>query len=137
MRVATLCLMLAVLLVGCDDDPLGPSDITDVTWKLETIQSAGLGAATPVQVSNPDLYTLKLGNDGRASVRADCNTCTGPYTVDGSTLRMGPLACTLVGCPAGSVGTTYAQVLGSRSSFQITDSHLVITSELATLRFRK
>jgi heat shock protein HslJ len=137
MRVATVCLILAGLLVGCDDDLVGPSGITDVTWKLETIQSAALGAPTPVQVSNPDLYTLKLGNDGRASVRADCNTCTGPYTLDGSTMRMGPLACTLVGCPAGSLGTTYAQVLESRSSIEITDTHLVIRSEVATLRFRK
>ena len=137
MRSAALCFVLAILLPGCDDNPVAPSDIREITWKLEWIQSAALGASTPVQVSNPDLYTLKLGNDGRASVRADCNTCTGPYTLEGPTLRMGPLACTRVACAAGSVGATYALVLESRNSIEITNSHLVIKSEVATLQFRK
>ena len=133
MRVPVLCFALTLLLVSCDDDPFRPSDIKEVTWKLELIEP---DRVAPIQIPNPDLYTLTLGNDGRVSVRADCNNCSASYTLDGSRLRIGALACTLIGCPSGSLGASYAVNLEGTSSITISDSHLVLRNEIATLRFR-
>lgn len=132
MRRLPLIFVLA-LFVACGDNPLKPSDVKDVTWKLETIERAG---AAPIQIPNPEQYTLTLGNDGRLSVRADCNQCTTTYTLDGATLRVGHLACTLIGCGVGSLDGTYAAVLEGSSTISVSDSHLTLRNAVVTLRFR-
>ena len=133
MRALWLVVLLAAAAAGCGDNPLKPSDLKEVTWKLELIERAGVPTIT---VATPDQYTLRLGNDGRLSVRADCNQCSGTYTLDGDTLRIGNLACTLVGCPAGSLDGAYAAVLQGSSSLAISDSHLILRNGTTTLRFR-
>ena len=132
MRVSAL-LMAVALFVACDENPFKPSDVKEVTWKLESIDRAG---SPTIQVPNPEQYTLKLGNDGRVGIRADCNTCSGPYTLDGTTLKIGQLACTLIACPIESLGSTYAGLLTGTSSVALSDSHLVLRTAAATLRFR-
>ncbi|HEY7187973.1 MAG TPA: META domain-containing protein [Vicinamibacterales bacterium] len=133
MRAFPFVVLLAVLAAGCDDNPLKPSDIKEVTWKLETIERAGVPTIT---VPSPDQYTLRLGNDGRLNVRADCNQCSGTYSLEGNTLKVGNVACTLIGCPAGSLDGTYAAALGGSSSVAISDSHLILRNGMVTLRFR-
>jgi heat shock protein HslJ len=133
MRAIPLVVLLAVVAAGCGDNPLNPSDLKEVTWKLESIERAG---APTITVPTPEQYTLRLGNDGRLSVRADCNQCSGTYTLDGDTLKIGNVACTLVGCPAGSLDGAYAGALGGSSSLAISDSHLILRNGTVTLRFR-
>lgn len=132
MRRLSLLLVVA-LVAACGDNPFKPSDVKEVTWKLETIERAG---AAPIQVPNPEQYTLKLGTDGRLSVRADCNQCSTTYTLDGTTLRVGHLACTLIGCGLGSLDGTYAAVLEGSSTLSVTDSSLTLQNAVVTLRFR-
>src|SRR5262245_4738330 len=106
MRTVTLlACALALVVAACDENPFNPSDLKEVTWKLESIERAG---SPTVTVPNPDQYTLILKNDGHINVKADCNQCTGTYTLDGSSLKVSNLACTLVACPAGSLGGPYA-----------------------------
>lgn len=133
MRVVLLVILLAGLAAGCGDNPLRPSDLKEVTWKLETIERAGVPMIT---VANPDQYTLRLGNDGRLSVRADCNQCGGTYSLEGDTLKVGNLACTLVGCPSGSLDSAYGAALGGSSTLAISDSQLILQNGGVTLRFR-
>lgn len=133
MRARPLVVVLALFVASCDDNPFKPSDVEEVTWKLESIERAG---SPIIQVPNPEQYTLKLGNDGRLAARADCNTCTTTYTLDGSTLKVGLLACTLVGCGLGSLDGTYAAVLTGTSTITLSDSHLVLRNSAVTLRFR-
>ena len=133
MRVVLLVILLAGLAAGCGDNPLRPSDLKEVTWKLETIERAGVPMIT---VPNPDQYTLRLGNDGRLSVRADCNQCGGTYSLEGDTLKVGNLACTLVGCPSGSLDSAYGAALGGSSTLAISDSQLILQNGGVTLRFR-
>ena len=133
MRAAPLLVALTLLLVGCDDNPFKPSDVKEITWKLESIERTG---SPVVPIPNPENYTLKLGNDGRLGVRADCNSCSGTYTLDGSTLKIGQMACTLVGCGLGSLDGTYAALLNGTSSIALTDGHLVIRNGAGTLRYR-
>ena len=133
MRVVPLVVLLAGLAAGCGDNPLRPSDLKEVTWKLETIERTGVPT---ISVATPDQYTLRLGNDGRLSVRADCNQCTGTYSLEGDTLRVGNMACTLVGCPAGSLDGAYAAALGGSSTIAISESRLIVRNGTVTLRFR-
>jgi len=133
MRAFPFVVLLALLAAGCDDNPLKPSDIKEVTWKLETIERAGVPTIT---VPTPEQYTLRLGNDGRLNVRADCNQCSGTYALEGNTLKVGNVACTLIGCPAGSLDGAYAAALGGSSTVAISDSHLILRNGEVTLRFR-
>ena len=132
MRVFPLVVLLAAVAAGCNDNPLKPSDLKDVTWKLESIERAG---SPIIVVPEPEKYTLILGNDGRLTVRADCNQCTSTYSLDGDTLTVGHLACTLVACGSGSLDGSYAAALEGSSSIAISQSHLVVRNSVVTLRF--
>jgi heat shock protein HslJ len=130
-----LILLLCVTVTSCDDDnPTGPSSIMEVTWKLQTIELAGSAAIT---VPNPDEYTLRLEDDGRANVRADCNTCSGSYTLNGSALSFSNMACTLIACAPPSLDTNYAQALQNVRTATVDGSQLVVTGTGFTLRFRQ
>jgi heat shock protein HslJ len=128
-----LFLLFAVIVAGCDENPFRPSDLKEVTWKLESIERAG---SPTIMVPEPEKYTLTLGNDGGLSVHADCNQCRTTYTLDGNTLSVGRMACTLVACSAGSLDGAYSGVLEGSSSVAISDSHLILRNSTGTLRFR-
>ena len=129
----TLLLAAVLLLASCDDNPFKPSDVKEVTWKLESIERTG----TPVlPVPNPENYTMKLGNDARVSVRADCNQCSSTYTLDGAVLKIELFACTLIACGIGSLDSTYISMLQGTSAITLDGSHLILRSTSGTLRFR-
>jgi heat shock protein HslJ len=52
---------------------------------------------------------------------AGCNTFTGTFTTDGSTLTLGPLATTRMACerPASAVEATYLEALAGVTSWSI------------------
>src|SRR5262245_9918271 len=91
------CLFIvASLAIGCAGPlaPTWPSSITadqlSGTWNLSSMQTTGQPQqATPAGAS----YTLTFDN-GRLSTRADCNVCSGAFTLSGRTLTVDPvLAC--------------------------------------------
>ena len=83
--------------------PAGPKRDHGVTWKLESVERDGRPA---VAVPDPDRYTLQLDPNGRLSVRADCNTCGGAYTLNDTSLTIGnALACTRAFCGTASLDT--------------------------------
>jgi heat shock protein HslJ len=77
---------IAVLaLVACSSTVAGPSKVTsspiaslaiepNVVWHLESIVSADGSRLT---IGDPNLFTLMLTLDGKASARADCNRASG------------------------------------------------------------
>src|SRR4029079_5017291 len=77
--VPLLVLILAFGAVGCDESPTGPT-IVNVTWKLETV--ARVGTAT-ITIPNPDQFTVRFEDNSNLTARADCNSCSGRYTLDG------------------------------------------------------
>ena len=133
MRAALLLCGLAALFVACDDAGFNPSSVKEVTWKLESIERAGNPA---IHVPNPEQYTLTFGNDGRVTVRADCNQCTTTYTLDGAALKVAHLNCTTNFCTLASLDGNYAAALEGDSSIESSNEHLVITRGGVTLRFR-
>ena len=129
-----LVLMLALGAVACDDEnPIGPTEIRNVTWKLETIERPGTATIT---VPNPDQYTLRFESNNNLAVRADCNSCGGRYVLDGSSLSVSDVACTLVACAVPGLDTTFTSALRNVRSATVSGDRLVITGTDFTLRLR-
>ena len=128
-----LALILAAGVVGCDENPVSPTSIVGVTWKLETVERVGNATIT---VPNPDQFTVRFESNSNVSVRADCNTCTGRYSLDGSSISIGNLACTLIACPTPGVDQLFTTGLQNARTATASGNQLVMTGSDYTLRFR-
>jgi heat shock protein HslJ len=132
-RILLLVLMLACCAVACDEDPVGPTPIRNVTWKLESVTRAG---SAMLSIPNPDSFTVRFENNSTVAVRADCNSCTGRYTLDGSSVSIGSLACTLVACPTPGVDQLFTAGLENARTATVTGNQMVMSGPDYTLRFR-
>lgn len=67
------------------------------------------------------LPTIDFGADGTVSGFAGCNTFSGSFTTEGTTLTMSPLATTKIGCerPASAVEAEYLNALSGVTSWEI------------------
>jgi heat shock protein HslJ len=128
-----IAVMVALGGAGCDESPVSPSELTNITWKLESIERTG---SAPVAIPNPEEYTLRLEDNGRANVRADCNSCNGRYSLDGSSLSITAVACTRAFCGLGSFDGNYADALENVRSAAVSGNQLTIRGNGFTLRFR-
>lgn len=73
-------------------EPGDPARLQGAKWIVEDLNRGGV-------IDNSRL-TLEFGADGKVSGSTNCNTFSGSYTVDGSTLTLGPLAMTRRACMA-------------------------------------
>jgi heat shock protein HslJ len=128
-----LALLLAVGAIACDENPVSPTPIVNVTWKLETVER--VGNAT-ISVPNPDQFTVRFESNSNMSVRADCNQCSGRYSLDGSSISIGNLACTLIACPTPGVDQLFTTGLQNARTATASGNQLVMTGPDYTLRFR-
>jgi heat shock protein HslJ len=131
-------LILLSLLGGCESTTSrteieNRESLTPVgSWALTSFDLTG---GQTVLVPSPERYLLELDAELAAHVRADCNFCNGSYRIEGSTLGMGLLACTLAACPPGSLDGEYLRALGSASSFVVEDGALSLIYPEGILRF--
>jgi heat shock protein HslJ len=132
-RLPLLVLILAAGAIACDENPVGPTEIRNITWKLETIERPGTATIT---VPNPEQFTVRFEDNGNLSVRADCNSCGGRYTLDGSSLTIGSVACTLIACPVPGLDTIFTQALNNIRTVSVSGNQLTVTGTGGTLRFR-
>jgi heat shock protein HslJ len=81
--------------------------------------------------------TIEFGADGRASGFAGCNTFTGTFTTDGTTLAIGPLATTKIAClrPASEVESEYLGSLAGVTSWEIGSDGQLTLGGAATLLY--
>jgi heat shock protein HslJ len=136
------------LFVGCSDSPsapTSPSALVDTasaltadqltgTWHLVSIQPSGHDVQlTPVGAT----YTLSFAT-GRLSTRADCNSCTGGFTLSGQTLTAGPtMACTRAACPTMAFENAYISILSGDSTITASAAALVLSSDRGRLHFAR
>jgi heat shock protein HslJ len=120
---------------GDPSSPPAPSSIALRTWQLVRIQMMDDAVFVP---EHPSKYTLDLGSDGRASVRADCNRGSGSYKLDGRSLTFGPLATTRAMCPPDSLSDRYLAQLAHVASWLERDGrlHLATRADGAILEFQ-
>jgi uncharacterized lipoprotein YbaY len=128
-RAAVGVIGLAVLLTLAGSFTTGPlagqppdgAAITGVEWQWRaTLFNNG----TVIRPTDPSRYTLSLGADGRAAIRADCNQGSGPYSIDGDRIDLGPFATTLIACPPGSLDSQYLQQLDQVVRYRTIDGDL-------------
>lgn len=99
--------------------------LAGTSWQLVKFQSSNDKTITP-DIKNK--YTLSFGNDGRASIRLDCNRGSGPYESKGpNQLEFGRFVLTLMMCPPGSLHNRIARDLGAVRSYIIKDNHLFLS----------
>lgn len=118
-------------LTSCDEDVVGPSQLQG-EWRLQSLRRADFSV---VDIADPARFTARFGEDGRLSVRADCNSCGGTFALEGESLMAGPLACTRAFCPSAPLDTEYVGILDGRSSVDLEDDRLVIRSDRGTVTF--
>lgn len=101
------------------------------TWNLASIQPAGSAKqATPATA----VYTLTFNSNGRLSTRADCNTCAGTFSVEGTNVMTAAnLACTRAACPTMTFESAYTTLLGGSNEAAITTSSLTLSSPRGTM----
>jgi heat shock protein HslJ len=69
-------------------------------------------------------------------VRADCNSCSGRYVLDGSSISIQTLACTRVACPTPGLDQLYTSALENVRAQNVANGNLIMTGSEFTLRFR-
>lgn len=131
-RSILLFAALAVTACGSGSEVLtGPSAVTGAVWQLRSLElPTGL-----VTVSRPDNYTLEFRSGNALSARADCNACTGSYSISGGGLTIGPLACTRAFCGTGSSDAAFLEILSSAQTFGVRGTELSVESSKGIARF--
>jgi heat shock protein HslJ len=81
--------------------------------------------------------TIEFGTDGTVSGFAGCNTFSGTFTTGGTTLTMGLLASTEIGCqrPASAVEAEYLEALSGVTNWEIDANGSLTLGGPALLRF--
>jgi heat shock protein HslJ len=110
--------------------------VVGVTWEW-------IGLTTPAEkltVDSPERYTVRLGPDGRASVRADCNRGATEYAIETDRrIAFKAIALTRMACIPPSLGDRFAKEVGRATTYSVRDGDLFLElpADLGTLRFRR
>lgn len=114
---AALIAAMLVTMAACDESPTSPTggDLAG-RWQLVSLQPRSGGAITPR--AGTTVGVEFIGAD-RIAVQSDCNSCSGGYTLSGSSFRLLPLACTLRACVSESIEGPYLELLSTASSAAI------------------
>ena len=124
----------AVLAAACSSAVVGPTDVVG-EWRLRSIQQADQAVTT---VPEPARFTVRFEADGRLAVRADCNSCGGPYRLDEDVLSTGPLACTRAFCiTTAPLDTVFVTLLDGASTVHVSGDRLTVSSSRGTLVFTR
>ncbi len=103
------------------------ADIMDIEWQW--VGLAGEGAGSQLQVPDPDNYNIAFVEDDIYYFRADCNTGSGEYIIEGSNLTIEPGVMTLIACSEESLDTEYLASLTKVTSAAVENGQLVLYLE--------
>ncbi|KKH97670.1 hypothetical protein EO95_00955, partial [Methanosarcina sp. 1.H.T.1A.1] len=78
-------------------EPISADDITGIEWQWASFQDSD-SPENQIMVPYSENYTLAFSPDGTYHIKADCNSGSGTYTLEGNNLTLGPTAITLMAC---------------------------------------
>jgi heat shock protein HslJ len=131
---ALLAILLAAPLAQATPTPPDDAGIPPVVWDMLTFAEDG---ADPVDVTEPERYTVQFLPEGQLAVGADCNTGGATYTAVDGTLQISPIRTTLMGCPPDSLADPFLILLGAATTYEFDDEgRLVLTGPEGTLTLR-
>ena len=93
-----------------------PTTLVGAPWQLQRLS---LPDGTGFVPTDPSRYTVQFLDGARVAVRADCNTGSGPYTVEGAKLSVGNVAVTLMACPPGSHDGEFLRALSKAETHRL------------------
>ena len=131
--VGMFAVAVMTIATACGESPTSPSDLTGKMWRLVAIEPA---TGPSIAVADGSRYWIEFLTETRLSARADCNTCSGSYTLSGTTVTIGPLACTRAFCGEASLDTLFTQGLTDARELTLDEQLLQIKSPTTTLKFR-
>ncbi|MEP7330295.1 MAG: META domain-containing protein [Betaproteobacteria bacterium] len=86
------------------------STFTGAVWQWDRTRHHDDRTVMP---ASPDRYTVSFQPGGRVNVLADCNRGTGPYEINGETIKIGPIATTKMMCSPDSKDREFLLDLGT------------------------
>jgi len=123
-RAALAAASVLVFLSGCSG---GTSGLVGPTWRW-----TGLTETAPLahsEISDPDLYTLTLADDGSFRAQADCNAVAGTFVTDGEEITLSAGPTTLAACPEGSQSDQFVSLLHTVSTYSVQGQDLTFRFE--------
>lgn len=107
------------------------ASLTDTYWKLRQL------GETPVDppAGTREAHMVLRGSDGRISATAGCNQMVGGYEMSGDTVRVGPMATTMMACPPplDDRERALAAALDSARHWQVVGQSLLLRDEAGNL----
>jgi heat shock protein HslJ len=103
-------------------------------WQLQQIQYMNDTSKTS---DDPAKYTVQFLADGSLQFKADCNTGSGKYIINGNSLSIELGAMTMAACPPESLSDEFLQNLGIAASyiFQSGDLFIATQMDVAIMQF--
>jgi heat shock protein HslJ len=101
--------------------------LVGVVWKWEAFLESN---DDTLAVDDPERYTLEFMPDGVLRVRADCNSGSGSYTVNGNQLTIEVQALTMAMCPPDSLSDEYLKLLGDVVSYVTEGGNLALSLKM-------
>ena len=90
--------------------------LTTGSWVWRETQYGDEDVITP---HKSDSFVIQFKSDGNFHSSTDCNSVSGEYKIDGTTLLFGEMMMTLMGCLEETQETEYLKMLSSVDSFDI------------------
>lgn len=106
-------------------EPISADNITNIEWQWASFQDSD-SPETQIIVPDPENYTLALFADGTYYIKADCNSGSGTYTLDGNNLTLGPTTITLMACGPESMDGEYLSLLPTVEAAALENGQLVL-----------
>ena len=108
-----------------DLEPISADNITNIEWQWASFQDSD-SPETQITVPDPENYTLALFADGTYYIKADCNSGSGTYTLDGNNLTLGPTTITLMACGPESMDGEYLSLLPTVEATALENGQFVL-----------
>ena len=133
--IALLSLLLAATpLARATPTPADEIAIPPVVWELVELSGGG---ESPVEVAQPDRYTVRFQPGGKVAVGADCNQAAGTYTADNGVLIVIVTVSTLAQCPPDSQSEPFLALFESAITFEFdSDGFLIVAGDDGSLKLR-
>jgi heat shock protein HslJ len=119
----TILVVLALSLAACSGgDSSSGSGLTGIAWQWTAMQETV--PASQSVVPNPENYTITFNDDGTLALKADCNTGSGTYEVNGDSMKITLGALTRAYCGDASLDVIFLASLDRVDSYAIESGEL-------------
>ena len=109
--------------------PLPPPSLTGVTWRVTGVNN---GREAVVSIVSGTQLTAIFGADGRINGDTGCNMYSGPYSIAGSSITVGPLITTRRACLSDAANAQEQQFLNAlqaSTTYELMGSRLTLRDD--------